>query len=164
MVAVTICSDFGAQENKVSHGFHCFYLPWSDETRCHDFVFWMLSFKPAFSLFSFTLIKGLFSSSSLFAIMVVSSAYLTLIFLLAVLIPACNSSSPAFCMMNSVAAAATAKSLQSCPTLCDPINSSPPGFPIPGILQARTLELLAISFSSAWKWKVEVKLLSHVRV
>ena len=56
----------------------------------------------------------------------------------------------------------TAKSLQSCPTLCDPIDGSPPGSPIPGILQARTLEWVAISFSSAWKWKVKVKLLSRV--
>ena len=54
-----------------------------------------------------------------------------------------------------------AKSLQSCPTLCDPIDGSPPGSPIPGILQARTLEWLAISFSNAGKWKVKVKLLSH---
>ena len=64
------------------------------------------------------------------------------------------------------AAAATAvtasKLLQSCPTLCDPIDGSPPGFPIPGILQARTLEWVAISFSNAWKWKVNVKLLSSV--
>ena len=59
--------------------------------------------------------------------------------------------------------AAAAKSLQSCPTLCDPIDGSPPGSPIPGILQARTLEWVAISFSNAWKWKVKVKLLSHVR-
>ena len=59
-------------------------------------------------------------------------------------------------------AAAAAKSLQSCPTPCDPINGSPPGSPVPGILQARTLEWVAISFSSAWKWKVEVKLLSRV--
>ena len=59
-------------------------------------------------------------------------------------------------------AAAAAKSLQSCLTLCDPIDGSPPGFPIPGILQARTLEWVAISFSNAWKWKVKVKLLSHV--
>ena len=57
---------------------------------------------------------------------------------------------------------AAAKSLQSCPTLCDPIDSSPPGSAIPGILQARTLEWVAISFSSAWKWKVKVKLLSRV--
>ena len=59
-------------------------------------------------------------------------------------------------------AAAAAKSLQSCPTLCDPIDGSPPGSPIPGILQERTLEWVAISFSSAWKWKVKVKSLSHV--
>ena len=56
-----------------------------------------------------------------------------------------------------------AKSLQSCPTLCDPIDSSPPGFPIPGILQERTLEWAAISFSNAWKWKVKGKSLSRVR-
>ena len=59
--------------------------------------------------------------------------------------------------------AAATKSLQSCPTLCDPIDSSPPGSPIPGILQARTLEWVAISFSNAWKWKVKVKSLSRVR-
>ena len=57
----------------------------------------------------------------------------------------------------------SAKSLQSCPTLCDPIDSSPPGSPIPGILQARTLEWVAISFSNTWKWKVKVKLLSRVQ-
>ena len=57
---------------------------------------------------------------------------------------------------------ATAKSLQSCPTLCDPIDGSLPGSTAPGILQARTLEWVAISFSSAWKWKVKVKSLSHV--
>ena len=57
---------------------------------------------------------------------------------------------------NIAAAAAVAKSLQSCPTLCDPIDSSPPGSPIPGILQARTLERVAISFSNASKWKVKV--------
>ena len=54
-------------------------------------------------------------------------------------------------------ATATAKSLQSCPTLFDPIEGSPPGSPVPGILQARTLEWVAISFSNAWKWKVKVK-------
>ena len=57
---------------------------------------------------------------------------------------------------------ATAKSLQSCPTLCDPIDGSPPGSSVPGILQARTLEWVVISFSSAWKWKVKVKSLSRV--
>ena len=59
--------------------------------------------------------------------------------------------------------AAAAKSLQSCPTLCDPIDGSPPGSPVPGILQARTLEWVAISFSSVWKWKVKGKSLSRVR-
>ena len=59
-------------------------------------------------------------------------------------------------------AAAAAKSLQSCPTLCNPIDGSQPGSPVPGILQARTLEWAAISFSNAWKWKVKVKLLSRV--
>ena len=58
--------------------------------------------------------------------------------------------------------AAAAKSLQSCLTLWDPIDGSPPGFPVPGILQARTLEWVAISISSAWKWKVKVKSLSRV--
>ena len=58
--------------------------------------------------------------------------------------------------------AAAAKS--ACPTLCDPIGSSPPGSPIPGILQARILEWVAISFSNAWKWRMKVKFLSHVRL
>ena len=60
--------------------------------------------------------------------------------------------------------AAAAKSCQSCPTLCDPIDSSPPGSPVPRILQARTLEWVAISFSSAWRWKGKVKSLHHVRL
>ena len=63
-----------------------------------------------------------------------------------------------------VVAAAAAKSLQSCLTLCDPIDGSPPGSPVPGILQAKTLEWVAISFSNAWKWKVKVKSLSRVRL
>ena len=61
-------------------------------------------------------------------------------------------------------AAAAAKSLQSRPTLCNPIDGSPPGSSIPGILQARTLEWVSISFSNAWKWKVKVKSLSRVRL
>ena len=104
MAAVTICSDFGAPKNKVWHCFHCFpiYFPWSDGPDAMIFVFWMLSFKPTFSLSSFTFIKKLFSSSSLSAIRVVSSAYLRLlIFLQAILIPACGSFSPAFLMMYS---------------------------------------------------------------
>ena len=103
MAAVTMCSDFGAQENKVCHCLHCFSI-------CHEvmgpdamiLVFWMLSFKPTFSLSSFTFIKKLFSSSSLSAIGVVSSAYLRLlIFLWTILIPACASSSLAFYMIYS---------------------------------------------------------------
>ena len=64
----------------------------------------------------------------------------------------------------NLATAAAAKSLQSCLILCDPIDGSPPGSPVPGILQARTLEQVAISFSNAWKWKVKVKSLSRVRL
>ena len=66
------------------------------------------------------------------------------------------------CRVFSAATTAAAKSLQSCPTLCDPIDSSPPSSPVPGILQARTLERATISFSNAWKWKVKGKSLSHV--
>ena len=65
-------------------------------------------------------------------------------------------------VQNTVAAAA--KSLQSCPTLCDPTDVSPPGSTVPGILQARTLEWVAISFSNAWKWRVKVRSLSCVRL
>ena len=65
-------------------------------------------------------------------------------------------------LLASAAAAAAAKSLQSCPTLCNPIEGSPSGSPVPGILQARTLEWVAISFSNAGKWKVKVKSLSRV--
>ena len=70
-----------------------------------------------------------------------------------------------FTSVYSEIAAAAAKLHQSCPTLCDPIDGSPPGgFPVPGIVQARTLEWAAISFSIAWKWKVKVKSLSCVRL
>ena len=123
-------------------------------------VFWMLSFKPTFWLSSFTFIKRFFSSFSLSAIRVVSSAYLRLlIFLLAILIPACASSSPAFRIMYSAAAA---QLFQSCPSLCDPIDGSPPGSPVPGILQAKTLEWVAISFPNAWKWKMKVRSPNHI--
>ena len=75
----------------------------------------------------------------------------------------CFDLSQDFVFLSSAAAtAAAAVSLQSCPTLCDPIDGSPPGSPVPGILQARTLEWVAISFCSAWKWKVKVKSLSRV--
>ena len=61
------------------------------------------------------------------------------------------------CLYKYMYAAAAANLLQSCPTLCDPRDGSPPGSPVPGILQARTLEWVAISFSNSWKWKVKVK-------
>ena len=67
-------------------------------------------------------------------------------------------------MLLMSAAAAAAKSIQSCPTLCDPRDGSPSDSTVPGILQARTLERVAISFSYAWKWKMKVKSLSHVRL
>ena len=89
-------------KNEVWHCFHCFpiYFPWSDGTDVMIFVFWMLSLKLTFSLSCFTFIKRLFSSSSLPAIRVVSSACLRLlIFLLGILISAWASSSPAFHMM-----------------------------------------------------------------
>ena len=65
---------------------------------------------------------------------------------------------------HHAAAAAATKSLQLCPTLCNPRDSTPPGSHVPGILQARTLEWVAISFSNAWKWKVNVKSLSRVQL
>ena len=67
---------------------------------------------------------------------------------------------PVHCLFITSAA----KSLQSCPTLCNSMDNSPPGSPVPGILQARTLEWVAISFSNTWKWKVKVKSLSCVRL
>ena len=103
MAEITICSDFGAQKNKVWHCFYCFpiYVPWSDVTMPWS-LFRMLSFKPTFWLSTFSFIKRLFSSSSLSDIRVVSCAYLRLlIFLLATLIPACASSRPVFLMMYS---------------------------------------------------------------
>ena len=102
MAALTICSDFGTQESKVCHGFHFFPSIYHEKMRLDAmiFVFWMLSFKPAFSVSSFTFIKSLFSSSSLCAARVVSSAYLRLlIFLPAILIPGWVLSSLEFCMM-----------------------------------------------------------------
>ena len=99
MAAVTIYSDFRDQENSLSLFpllLHLFAM------KCHDVNFWMLSFKPAFSLSSLTFIKRVFISSSLSTIRVISSTYLRLfIFLPAILIPACDSSSPVFHMMHS---------------------------------------------------------------
>ena len=103
MASVTVYSDFGAQENKICDCFHIFpfYLPWSDGTRCHDLSFFNVEFKPAFWLSSFTLTQRLFSFSSLSDIKVISAYLRLLLFLPAVLIPACDSSSPAFCMLYS---------------------------------------------------------------
>ena len=135
-------------------------------------VFWMLNYKPIFSLSSFTFIKRLFSSFSLSAIRVVSSAYLRLLlFLLAILIPTCASSSRAFLMIHSacklnkqsdnilpwptpfsiwkqsVISCPVLTVAQSCPSLCNPVDWSLPGFSNHGIIQARILEWVAISFS-----------------
>ena len=88
MAAITICSDFRAQEEEICHCFHIspLYLPWSNGARCHDLGFFLIfSFKPTLSVSSFTLIKRLFNSSSLSAIRVVSSAYLRLLIFLMVI-------------------------------------------------------------------------------
>ena len=125
MGAITICSDFGTQKNKVSHCFPI-YLPWSDGTECHDLSFLIVELLS--QLFhSFTSIKRLFSSS-LSVIRVVSSAYLLLLLLLS------HVSRVQLCATPWTAACQA---------------------PVPGILQARILEWVAISFSSAWKWKSE---------
>ena len=105
MTAVVTWSDLGAQEYKACQSFHCFpiCLPWGDGTRGYEVHFLNVDFKPAFLLPSFIFIKRFFSSPSLSAIRLVSSAYLKLlIFLLAILISACESSSSAFHMMYSV--------------------------------------------------------------
>ena len=99
MAAVTIYSDSEAQENKICHCFH--FFPIFAMMDAMILAFWMLSFKPAFSLSSFTFIKRLFSSSSLSAIRVTSYAYQSLLFLPAILIPPCDSSNPAFGMRYS---------------------------------------------------------------
>ena len=104
MAAVTIHSDFTAQEEEICHYFNIypFYLSWSNGARCHDLIFFFLVFslKPALSLSSFTLIKRLFSSSSLSAIRVVSSAYLRLLMFLLPWLHPDNAPSP-FLMMCS---------------------------------------------------------------
>ena len=103
MAAVTIHSDFRAQEEEICHYFHLFplYLPWSSRPNAMILVFLIFSFKPVPSLTSFTLIKRFFSSFLLSAHRVISSTYLRLMFLPPILIPAYNSSSPAFLMMCS---------------------------------------------------------------
>ena len=102
MAAVTIRINSGAQKNKVCHCFHCFpiYLPWSDGTRCDDLSFLNFKLQANFFTLLFHFHQRIFRSSSLSAIMVMSSAYLRLLmFLPTILIPACASSSPTFLMM-----------------------------------------------------------------
>ena len=152
MAAVTIHSDFGAQENKICHCFQFspIYLPWSDGTGCHDLIFecWILS--QLFHFTSFTFIKRLFSSSLLSAIRVLSSAYLRLlIFLLAILIPACDSFSPAFCMMYS--ACKLNKQGDTIQPWCTPfliLNSSILAWEIPWIEEP--CELQSMEFQRVW--------------
>ena len=106
-------------------------------------VFWKVSFKSTFWFSSFTLIKRLFSSPSLFAISMASSAYLRLLmYLLAILIPACYSSSLAFQMMYSACLVV----LQSCPTLCGPMDCSPLDSSVHRIFQARIPACVAFSY------------------
>ena len=120
-------------------------------------IFWMLSFKPTFSLSPFTFIKRLFSSSSLSAVRVVSSAHLRLLIFLPqswlqlVLHPAQHFS---WCTLPiswgfvwTVGLCVHAQSLQLCPALCDPVDCSPPGSSVPGILQSRIWEWVAFSNS-----------------
>ena len=163
MAAVTIYRDFEAQENKICHCFHCFpiYLPWSDGTGCHDLktkqnkthhsVFWMLSFKPAISLPSFTFIKRLFSSSSLSAIRVLSTLYLRLwMFLLAILIPACASSSLTFHIMYS-----------ACKLNKQGDNIQPWRTPFPILNQSVVLCLVLLLLEHDTSWFVFSRLLSE---
>ena len=121
-------------------------------------VFWMLSYKPNFSLFSFTFIKRFFSSSSLSAISVLSSAYLRLlILLLAILIPACASSSLAFLNMWK-----WKWSLSVVSNSLWPVDYSPPSSSVHGILQARILGWVAISFSRGSSWPRDRTQVSHI--
>ena len=122
-------------------------------------VFWKVSFKSTFWFSSFTLIKRLFSSPSVFAISMASSAYLRLLmYLLAILIPACYSSSLAFQMMYSACLVV----LQSCPTLCGPMDCSLPGSSVHVILQARILEWVTIPFSRGSSQPKNQKWVSHI--
>ena len=129
-------------------------------------VFWMLSFKPTFSLSSFTFIKRLFSFSLLSAIRVMSSAYPgNLESSLCFIQPGISHDvHETFDCLFVMLLLLLLLSRFSVSTLCNPIDGSPPGSTVPGILQAKTLEWVAISFSSAWKRKVKVKPLSRVRL
>ena len=130
-------------------------------SSCHEmmgsnvmiFGFWLLSFKPAFSLSSFTFIKMLFSSykQQLSAMSVVSLVYWRLlIFLPAILIPSCASSSSAFLMMYS--ACMCVKSLQACQSLCSPMDCNSPGSSVHWFLQAKILECVDMPYSREFPW------------
>ena len=150
MAAVTVSSDFRAQASEVCHCFHIFpfHLPWNWSLIL---AFPMLSFKPALSLSSFTLIKRLLNSSSLLAVRVVSSAYMwLLIFLPAILIPGCDSSILEFCMMYS--ACMPTKLPQLCLTLCEPMDCSSPG-----IFKARILEWAPCLFPTQGSSQSKIK-------
>ena len=166
MAAITICSDFGAQKWKLAT------VSTVSPSICHEvmgpdamiLVFWMLRFKPTFSLSSFAFFKRLFAKLLQSCPILCDPMDCSLpgssihgIFHARVLEWAAIAFSK-----RLFAAAAAAKSLQSCPTLCDPMDCSLPGFSVHGILQARTLEWVAISFSNAWKWKVKVKSFSRI--
>ena len=148
MAAATVHSGFEAQENKICHYFHFvpFYLPWSGP---HTFVFWSLCFKRS-------LIWWILTTSNLPWFMDLTfqapMQYCSLQHRTLLPSPVTLTTGCCFCFGSVCVYAAAAKSLQSCPTLCDPIDGSPPGSPVPGLLQARTLEWVAMSFSSAWKW------------
>ena len=134
---------FSISPSSESSGLISFRIDWFD----------LLNVQGLSRIFSSTTVKGINSS---------------VLSLLIVQLLMTNTKWPSCCSLmavpHSAAAAAAAKSLQSCPILCDPIDGSPTGSPVPGILQARTLEWVAISFSNAWKWKVKVKSLSHFRL
>ena len=163
MASVTICSDFGAPKDKVYHHVHCF------SSICHEvmgpdakiLVFWMLNFKQAFSLSSFTFIKRLFSSSLFSAIRVVSSAYLRLLILLPeVLILACASSSLAFRLMywnwcfwtvvleNTLESPLDCKEIQ--PVLLKEIS---PEYSLEGVMLKLKLQYLATWCEELTHWK-----------
>ena len=127
---------------QISHLNHCFYLCLMELHRIHLKLISFMYIFPA-HLFGITMVPLWQSTSENF------------------LVAAGELWHSSLCVEVFFAAAA-AKSLQSCPTLCDSIDGSPPGSPVPGILQARTLEWVAISFSKAWKWKVKVKSFSPV--
>ena len=142
MAAANISSDFGARENKVCHCLHCFSTYWSPSPGVMGlgfmiFIYWMLSLKPAFSVSSFTFIKRFFSSSSLYVLRVVSSAYLRLlIFLPAILIPVSASSSCAFSLNTKYSAFKLNKQCENIQPWCTPFEMWNQSVPCPALTVA----------------------------